>query len=124
MTNQIENIKQFSSVIFNNDIQIETRGKYFLEPHLTESNIDIIVNYSKKHPNTIGRLRDKKNIKDKSKIRELIEYNNDSLYYSLYKQINLFETCSNISYLTIKGEFDDVAYYPKFINFSNIKQLK
>ena len=27
MTNQIENIKQFSSVIFNNDIQIETRGK-------------------------------------------------------------------------------------------------
>ena len=60
MTNQIENIKQFTSVIFNNDIQIETRGKYFLEPHSTESNIDIIVNYSKKHPNTIGRLRDKK----------------------------------------------------------------
>ena len=39
-------------------------------------------------------------------------------------QINLFETCSNISYLTIKGEFDDVAYYPKFINFSNIKTIK
>ena len=28
--------------------------------NLTESNIDIIVNYSKKHPNTIGRLRGKK----------------------------------------------------------------
>ena len=124
IANQIENIKHFSSIIYNNDIQIETKGKYFIEPALTESNIDTIVNYSKKHPNTIGRLRGKKNIKDKSKITELIEYNKDSIYYCHFKHINLYETCANISYLTIKGEFDDVAYYPKSVHFPKIKTIR